>query len=83
MKRNKKAESRGNGSDPKNLMRAVKQIRFPKPDYVPTWSGHQCKMCGSDYMREAVDDICQRCLQREEFSFRERVDTSEPRRFQA
>ena len=33
---------------------------------------NQCKNCGSDYMRFAIGDFCQRCLQRAEFIVRER-----------
>jgi len=34
----------------------------------------QCRKCGSDFMKAALDGLCQDCLQRAEFVIRERPD---------
>lgn len=42
-------------------------------NYRQTGSLNQCKKCGSDDLRFAVDRICLRCDQRNEFFTRERA----------
>ena len=44
--------------------------------FMETSRPRQCKVCGSDYMRWAEDEICQRCLQRFEFKFHENAKTN-------
>lgn len=45
--------------------------RSSLPDYNYFAPSVQCKFCGSDYMRFAVDGHCQRCQQRVEYILRE------------
>lgn len=50
---------------------ADNQIKFSKDKYRATLSTIQCVECGSDYMRGAINNRCQSCLQQAEFVTRE------------
>jgi len=74
-----RAKTRSNGSGSENQRSARQQIGFSRADYMPIRSQHQCIKCRSDYLRAAVDGLCQRCLQQAEFLLRESRETQELR----
>ncbi len=69
MAKYEKADLRGIGSKEKHL--TGKSKRFLISDYKHFPHSVQCRHCGSDYMRYAVDGYCQRCQQKAEHVLRE------------
>lgn len=69
MTRSKKADLRGAGSKTNFTGGEIKA--FSNRKYNPYWKTVQCRFCGSDYMRYAVNGYCQRCQQRAEFVLRD------------
>jgi hypothetical protein len=74
MAKNEKADLRGIGSNEKRL--TANQRGFFIPDYKGISTAKQCRFCGSDYMRFAVDGYCQRCQQHTEYIIREHPHTA-------
>ncbi len=70
MVKNRKADLGGIGSNEKHLTGTSKRSFIS--DYKLFPHSHQCKYCGSDYMRFSLNGFCQRCQQRAEFVTRER-----------
>jgi len=70
MARNERADLRGIGSNEKST--TANRKGFFNFNYRRFGDPHQCRHCGSDYMRFAVGGYCQRCQQRAEFVIRER-----------
>lgn len=78
MARQNKARYRfadGSGSNENRL--TVNQMRYFNPYYKHVPHSVQCRNCGSDYMCAALNNVCQRCLQRAEFEIRERGSIAE------
>ena len=76
MTRNDEAGNRlahGSGSNEKWL--TGNQRRFFNSDYRFFAHSVQCRFCGSDNMRFAVNGHCQRCQQRVEYVLREHPAT--------
>jgi hypothetical protein len=69
MVKNERADLRGIGSKEKHL--TAKSKRFFIPQYKQFPHSHQCKYCGSDYIRFSSNGFCQRCQQRVEYVIRE------------
>ncbi|MBK7514021.1 MAG: hypothetical protein IPI76_17450 [Chloracidobacterium sp.] len=65
------------GSGPNEKWLTGNQRRFFNSDYKHFSRSVQCKYCGSDYMRFAVDGYCQQCQQRAEYVIRERPATAQ------
>jgi predicted Zn-ribbon and HTH transcriptional regulator len=71
MYRKQKAEGMNFGSKTNEHL-ARHQTSFSNKQYRAYWRISQCKNCGSDFMRWAVDGYCQDCQQNVEFIVRER-----------
>jgi hypothetical protein len=75
MTTNKKADTRCNGvgSDAKTSSYFTgNRIKFSGSNYREQIADFQCAKCRSDYMKFAVNKICQRCQQRVEYIIRKR-----------
>lgn len=68
--KNEKA-TRHSGSNEKLIKRAGLNNGFSVRNYNRFAIMNQCRLCGSDYLRFAIDNVCLDCQQRTEFVIRE------------
>ena len=73
MQKNRKADRARIGSKTFG-MPGRNKLAFSSFHSMGSMPARQCKNCRSDNMRWAVDDTCQRCLQRIEFRMREKLN---------
>jgi len=76
MRKNIKADCRWNGIGSKKTEFAGEQKRSLYQNYKAFGTKIQCKHCGSDHMRAAIEGLCQSCLQEAEHLFRQQGQIS-------